>query len=659
MNQERGGMVRKALVKGGAILGISLLLVFFAAFQAAPQKIKVVVDNASIKATPEIGGKTIARIPLDTILDAEEKQGEWYKISMDNEGVRISGYIHEMLVATITQDQAKVGEAGPFAPPEKTQPELVAEIELRMEESKNLVRQDENFVQALESLRPLIAKVFNVTDNQRQKELATEIYLWTGLAHAGKGEDLSALKEMRSMFVVNRPYAKEITRNIFDPKIVALIQQAEREYLGLVTEYTLEIQTEPQGAVIKVDGREVAFAPGVYKTTSPKFVVEIEKEGFKPVREELFLTQASTKKTYTLERAGWNVEVRSMPVGARVFLDGENTNMETDCILPYVAFGLHRIIVTKENFTIWEGQVLIEQEQRPPLIEVLLVPTVYEFAAKWGGPDKVLFEQPNSITLDKDDHVFIADLSDSRVKKFDPEGKFLTNWVSPRHEFKKVKIPGGVAVDKDGSLYLTDIDKHSVNRFDKEGILIRKWGKEGLGNMEFSAPAGIAVDSEANIYVTDTGNHCLKKFSHLGIFKKRWGKQGTGDGEFIYPVGVAVNQAGQVFVLDRFRVQKFTSEGEFISSWGGQGAGDGEFDKPNGLWVDKDNYVYVADSGNNRIQKFDANGKFVAKWGSVGAADGQMNYPNGVVVSSQGTVYIIEKNNNRLQIFKPRIEPES
>lgn len=647
-------MVKKVCVRAGPFVGISLLLIFFAAFQSSSQKIKVVVDNASIKATPEIGGKTIARIPLDTILEAEEKQGEWYKVSMDNEGVLISGFIHEMLVAPVTEDQVEVGEIAPLTRPVKTQPELVAEIELRMEESKKLVRQDEDFVQALDSLRPLIAKVFNVTNNQRQKELATEIYLWTGLAFAGKGDDRTALRELHSMFEVHKAYAKEITRNIFDPKIVALIQQAERKYLGLVTEYALEIETEPTGAVIRVDGREVAFSPGIYKTTSPSFVVEIEKEGFKPIREKLFLTQAEIKKSYTLERAGWNVEIRSKPVGAAVFLDGEDTNKETDCILPYVTFGTHRILITKENFTSWEGQVLIEEEQRPPVIEVMLVPTVYEFVSKWGGPDKVFFQQPNSITLDKEDNVYIADLSDSRIKKFNPDGKILTNWIPPKHEFKKVKIPGGVAVDREGYLYVTDIDKHSVSRFDKAGRQIRKWGKEGVGNMEFNTPTGIAVDSEANIYVADAGNHCIKKYSHLGIFKKRWGKQGTGNGDFVYPVGVALNQIGQIYILDRLRVQKFSLEGEFISSLGRQGAGDGEFDKPYGLWVDKDNYVYVADSGNNRIQKFDENGKFIAKWGTRGVGDGMMNFPNGVVVSSQGTVYVIERNNNRFQIFKPK-----
>lgn len=56
--------------------------------------IKVILDNASIKATRAIGGKTIIRVPLNTILDAEIKQGDWYRISWKG----VSGYIHAMNV---------------------------------------------------------------------------------------------------------------------------------------------------------------------------------------------------------------------------------------------------------------------------------------------------------------------------------------------------------------------------------------------------------------------------------------------------------------------------------------------------------------------------------------------------------------------------------
>ena len=57
-------------------------------------KLRVTLDNVSIKATRAIGGKTLIRVPVDTILDAERKQGDWYKVSWQG----VSGYIHAMNV---------------------------------------------------------------------------------------------------------------------------------------------------------------------------------------------------------------------------------------------------------------------------------------------------------------------------------------------------------------------------------------------------------------------------------------------------------------------------------------------------------------------------------------------------------------------------------
>lgn len=56
------------------------------------KKIRVILDNASIKATRAIGGKTLIRVPMNTILGAEFKKGDWYKVTWKG----VSGYIHAM-----------------------------------------------------------------------------------------------------------------------------------------------------------------------------------------------------------------------------------------------------------------------------------------------------------------------------------------------------------------------------------------------------------------------------------------------------------------------------------------------------------------------------------------------------------------------------------
>jgi len=480
--------------------------------------------------------------------------------------------------------------------------------------------------------------------------LGADLYLWLGLASAGKGEAYAALNEFKSMFAVYHSYAKEISRNILDPEVVALIEQAEKQYLGLVTEYSVEISTVPKEAKITINGKEIGLSPEIYRTANPKIVIEIEKEGYKPVRDESFITQATTRKEFTLERAGIDVEVKSAPQGAKVYLDGKDTEQMTNCVLLLVPFGSHKIKVVKENYAEWEDEIKMEGEKLL-VVEMVLTPSKYAYLLKWGGPASQLFTQPSGVAIDKDNNIYIVDLGKIKMKKINPEGKVQTAWGAAGKQFKIIKNPTSVAVDNQGNVYVTDAKTHSFVKFDRAGIYKKKWGNEGSENSQFKSPSGVAVDSKNDIYVVDSGNHRVKKYSSQGALTKIWGKQGTANGDFAYPKGIAIGQKDEVFVVDRVGVQKFSSEGEFITSWGKRGTADGEFNNSQGIFIDNNNFVYVADSGSNRIQKFDENGKFIARWGTPGTNNGQMQHPVDIAIDSRGYVYVVERNNNRVQLF--------
>jgi DNA-binding beta-propeller fold protein YncE len=631
---------------------LCVLSFFMFSQEVTPVKVRVIVDSATVKVTPEIEGETLARIPLNTILDSQEKQGEWYRVTFEKEGLQISGFIHEMLVKVMTEEELAAEEARSPTEAIKTQLEVIHEIQSRLTESKQLIRQENNYEKAIASLTSLIAKAFRIEDHQEQRKIASEIFLWIGMAYEAQGNDFQALREFRNMFETNHTYAKEITRNILDPKIMGLIEQAEKEFLGLITEYTLRITSDPNQAQMIVNGRSVGLTPALYSSESPKVSIEIKKEGYKTIKEEIFLTQVNNDRTYVLERRGRNLEVKSAPQGAKVLLDGEDTGKYTDCVLSYVPFGRHEIKIFKENYAEREDFIDIREGEGSLSIDVILTGKNYEPFKKWGEPSSQLFQNPTGLALDAEGFLYVVDDSDEKIKKINSEGKIIRNWVSRGNDFKNLKSAWGIAVDSQGYIYVTDVKKHSVMKFNTQGQFIKKWGEQGKEDTEFQSPLGIATDSNNDIYVVDSLNHCVKKFSNLGVLKKTWGKRGSLEGEFLFPVAVAVSAENEVFVLDRIRLQKFSNQGDFLAAWGGAGSYDGEFDKPMGVFIDADGYVYVADSGNNRIQKFTGDGHFISKWGSAGNAEGQFNYPVSIVVDTQGSVYIAERDNNRIQVFK-------
>jgi len=163
----------------------------------------------------------------------------------------------------------------------------------------------------------------------------------------------------------------------------------------------------------------------------------------------------------------------------------------------------------------------------------------------------------------------------------------------------------GIATDIYGNeIFVTDITEHKVFKYDSEGNLLMKWDLQGIA---FRNPWGIAVDRYHKhwVYVTDSSDQVMA-FSNDGEFIKKWGTHGTGEGEFDSPIDIAVDTAGYIYVLDsgNARVQVFNSKGECLGQWGSVGTDDGEFLDPYGIAIDLNDNIYVLDSGNFRVQVF-------------------------------------------------------
>lgn len=649
--RERKMISRKdRRVRGSWILGLLLVLAGFGSARPAI-KLRVTVDGASVKAAPVIlGGQTLATLPLDTVLDAESKQDQWYKVIVIREGTQITGYIHEYYVKEISEAEAQqaVSPSGSV----KAQADIVAEIGRRIEDDKRRIRQENEPDKVIDDLAPLIAKAFTIDDRLVQKRIACELFFWIGQACAKKGDSYAALKNFRSMFDVDYALGKDVTWNIAEPSISNLIDQAERIYKGLLVDYSLQIATKPKEAELKINGKSIGLSPFIYRTQVPQVSLSIEKPGYRTVTDEIFLSETTTAKDYTLDSIGRNVLIRTLPTGARVFVDGKDTGQLTDCELPYVSYGNRTIRLVRDSYAPWEGIMEILEGDGALSLSGTLTVNTYAFAGKNGGPALPFFRLPRAIAFDKDGNYYVIDESDVKIKKFNPEGRFLAAWGGAGREARVLRVPAGIAVDGQSNVYVTDTKACCVAKFDQTGRFLKKWGSEGGNPNELSRPSGIAIDASGDVYVADMNNGRIVKFSPDGAVKKIWGKQGTQPGEFVYPSAVAVSRKNEIVVIDLSRVQKFTSEGDPLSSWGKVGSGDGEFKSPQGVFVDAFDSVFVADAGNHRVLKFDPSGKLICQWGGPGAGDGQMMTPVGIAANANGSVWVVEKDNHRFQIFR-------
>lgn len=226
--------------------------------------------------------------------------------------------------------------------------------------------------------------------------------------------------------------------------------------------------------------------------------------------------------------------------------------------------------------------------------------------------------------------------------------------------------PRGIAIAPDGAIYVVDMRNARVERFNKDGSFARQFGGPGRGDGQFwresgRGPTGIAVDQQGFVYVADTWNHRVEKFTADGAFVTKWGSYSnlvaptpspdrTG---FFGPRGLAISPAGEVYVTDtgNGRVVVFDRDGKFLREFGSKGAGPNQLNEPVGIALSADGQrVYVADSNNARIAVFDPQGRPLAQW-PVEAWRGKAYFEPYLALDSDGRLYATSSTTRQVLKF--------
>jgi DNA-binding beta-propeller fold protein YncE len=267
------------------------------------------------------------------------------------------------------------------------------------------------------------------------------------------------------------------------------------------------------------------------------------------------------------------------------------------------------------------------------------------------------FDVPAGVAADPQGNIYVMDTNNSRVQKFDSEGNFLLMWGSEgsgEGQFGDIldAHEGRLAVDTQGNVYVIDLKNLRIQKFDSNGNYLTQWGTEGLGEGQFTHPFDIAIDKQNNIYISDVGSNTIQKFDQTGRFLLRWGKTGYNDGEFSDVYSVAIAPEGDVLVTDSTgRIQKFDSNGKFMSTRMPEPVDNqGVF-----LWsiaVDHQGNIYAADWYGNRIVKLDPEGKALAAWSGADVGIDWFVNMQDIAVDQQGNIYLTDGTEDLVRRFR-------
>src|SRR5262245_46549537 len=83
--------------------------------------------------------------------------------------------------------------------------------------------------------------------------------------------------------------------------------------------------------------------------------------------------------------------------------------------------------------------------------------------------------------------------------------------------------PTDVAWDAQGNIFVSDGYGNSrVAKFDRNGKFLMSWGQRGTAPGEFNTLHSIATDAQGNVYVGDRGNRRIQVFDGNGVFKTQY-----------------------------------------------------------------------------------------------------------------------------------------
>jgi sugar lactone lactonase YvrE len=307
---------------------------------------------------------------------------------------------------------------------------------------------------------------------------------------------------------------------------------------------------------------------------------------------------------------------------------------------------------------------------------------------------------PTGVAFDSKGNLYIADTNDNLIRKVDQDGKMQRVAGTGQYAFggddgpalaAALAIPASITLDKNDNLYIVDTYNQRIRKVDQSGIIKTVAGSEGAGFSGDGGPAtaallnfprGAVVDAQGNLFIADTNNHRIRKVDTNGIITTvagsgvvdADGNSGfSGEGgpaasaQLNFPSDVVLDPQGRLLIADtqNARIRRIEADGNIKTIAGvnnNGGAGDGGLATEANLGLVSGlafspggNLLFTAGSTVRRINT-DGTITTVAGINQSGltgdggpAYSATMRNPSDIAVASNGDVYIADSFNERIR----------
>lgn len=220
----------------------------------------------------------------------------------------------------------------------------------------------------------------------------------------------------------------------------------------------------------------------------------------------------------------------------------------------------HGLTVDKEN-NIWVTDVGLQQVFKFNHNGKLLMKLG---GAKVAGNDSLHFDKPTDIAIANDGSFYVSDgYGNSRVVKFSATGKYLLEWGKKGNNEGEFNIPHGITLDNAGNVYVADRENNRIQVFDPNGKFIKQFVDGSFG-----AICSVAFDKEkSKLFAVDDFTFLKLKhrgsdvfvFDTEGQLQIRFGRNGSYNGSVSWYHDLTIDKDENIYVGDILEntIQKF------------------------------------------------------------------------------------------------------
>jgi predicted membrane-bound mannosyltransferase/sugar lactone lactonase YvrE len=248
--------------------------------------------------------------------------------------------------------------------------------------------------------------------------------------------------------------------------------------------------------------------------------------------------------------------------------------------------------------------------------------TSYEVIGEAGyaNQEGAFFNRPNAVAVAPDGRLFVVDTWNFRIRVFDEDQNYITGWgqsqtagfgasVEPRDGFWG---PRDIVLDSNNHVFVTDTGNKRIRVYTADGVHLFDIGQGGASDGDLNEPSGLAIHPDGRLFVADTWNKRISVFdSATGQFIQNYAIRGWRDGTGNRPY-LAIDVERELLYVtdpdDRYILVLNLNDGECIGSFGSRAEGampsSSQFGDIGGITTDSDGFVYVADTAFNRVLKF-------------------------------------------------------